>query len=61
MIDYLARQDADHLIIGWLVCKLTLNLLAVFLRRYGQPPRYVFDGLGGLLLVGPVPGLEGGA
>lgn len=34
---------------------------AVFLRRYGQPPRYVFDGLGGLLLVGPVPGLEGGA
>jgi hypothetical protein len=32
-----------------------------FLRRYGQPPRYLFDGLGGLLLVGPVPGLEGGA
>jgi hypothetical protein len=32
-----------------------------FLRRYGQLPRYCFDGLGGLLLVGPVPGLEGGA
>ena len=32
---------------------------ATFRRRYGQPPRYVFDGLGGLLLVGPVPGLEG--
>ncbi len=32
----------------------------VFLRRYGQPPRYCFDGLGGLLLVGPVPGLDGG-
>ena len=30
-----------------------------FVRRYGQPPRYIFDGLGGLLLVGPVPGLEG--
>jgi hypothetical protein len=31
-----------------------------FLRRYGRPPRYAFDGLGvgGLLLVGPVPGLE---
>lgn len=35
---------------------------AAFQRRYGQPPRYhPFDGLGGLLLVGPVPGLEGGA
>lgn len=34
---------------------------ATFRRRYGQLPRYVFDGLGGLLLVGPVPGLEGGA
>lgn len=33
---------------------------ATFQRRYGQLPRYVFDGLGGLLLVGPVPGLEGG-
>jgi len=33
---------------------------AVFLRRYGQLPRYIFDGLGELLLVGPVPGLEGG-
>ena len=32
---------------------------ATFQRRYGQPPRYVMDGLGGLLLVGPVPGLEG--
>lgn len=32
---------------------------AAFVRRYGTPPRYVFDGLGGLLLVGPVPGLEG--
>jgi hypothetical protein len=33
-----------------------------FQRRYGQPPRYhPFDGLGGLLLVGPVPGQEGGA
>lgn len=31
---------------------------AVFLRRYGQPARYVFDGLGGLLLVGPVPDQE---
>ncbi len=30
-----------------------------FVRRYGQLPRYIFDGLGGLLLVGPVPGLEG--
>jgi hypothetical protein len=30
-----------------------------FRRRYGQHPRYVFDGPGGLLLVGPVPGLEG--
>ncbi len=30
-----------------------------FALRYGRPPRYVFDGLGGLLLVGPVPGLEG--
>ncbi len=29
-----------------------------FVRRYGQLPRYIFDGLGGLL-VGPVPGLEG--
>lgn len=28
---------------------------AAFQRRYGQPPRYAFDGLGGLLLVGPVP------
>ena len=27
----------------------------VFTLRYGRPPRYVFDGLGGLLLVGPVP------
>lgn len=34
---------------------------ATFQRRYGQPPRYVMDGLGGLLLVGPVPGQEGGA
>jgi hypothetical protein len=34
---------------------------ATFRRRYGQPPRYAFDGLGGLLLVGPVPGQEGGA
>jgi len=33
---------------------------ATFQRRYGQLPRYVFDGLGGLLLVGPVPGQEGG-
>lgn len=33
---------------------------ATFQRRYGQPPRYVMDGLGGLLLVGPVPGQEGG-
>lgn len=33
---------------------------ATFQRRYGQLPRYIFDGLGGLLLVGPVPGLEGG-
>ena len=32
---------------------------AAFLRRYGQPPRYIFENLG-LLLVGPVPGLEGG-
>lgn len=32
-----------------------------FVRRFGQVPRYIFDGLGGLLLVGPVPGLEGGA
>lgn len=31
---------------------------AKFQRRYGQLPRYLFDGLGGLLLVGPVPGLE---
>lgn len=31
---------------------------AAFQRRYGQPPRYAFDGLGGLLLVGPVPGVE---
>lgn len=30
-----------------------------FLRRYGQPPKYRFRNLG-LLLVGPVPGLEGG-
>lgn len=30
---------------------------AAFLRRYGQPPRFVFEHLG-LLLVGPVPGLE---
>jgi hypothetical protein len=34
---------------------------ATFRRRYGQLPRYIFDGLGGLLLVGPVPGREGGA
>jgi hypothetical protein len=34
---------------------------ATFRRRYGQPPRYIFDALGKLLLVGPVPGLEGGA
>ena len=34
---------------------------ATFRRRYGQLPRYIFDGRGGLLLVGPVPGLEGGA
>lgn len=34
---------------------------ATFRRRYDQLPRYIFDGLGGLLLVGPVPGLEGGA
>ena len=34
---------------------------AAFQRRYGQPPRYhPFDGRGGLLLVGPVPGQEGG-
>lgn len=26
-----------------------------FEARYGQPPRYVRDGLGGLLLAGPVP------
>lgn len=31
---------------------------AVFLRRYGQLPRYIFDGLGELLLVGPVPEVE---
>lgn len=34
------------------------DAVAVFLRRYGQPPRFVFENLG-LLLVGPVPGLEG--
>lgn len=28
---------------------------AVFVRRYGRPPAYVVDGLGGLLLVGPIP------
>lgn len=33
---------------------------AAFLRRYGQPPRFVFENLG-LLLVGPVPGQNGGA
>ena len=32
---------------------------AVFLRRYGQPARYIVDGRGGLLLVGPVPELRG--
>ncbi len=26
-----------------------------FEARYGQPPRYVRDGLGGLLLCGPIP------
>ena len=31
---------------------------AVFLRRYGQPPGYIIENLG-LLLVGPVPGLSG--
>ena len=30
-----------------------------FQRRYGQAPQYIVDGLGGLLLVGPVPGLDG--
>ncbi len=30
----------------------------VFALRYSQPPRYCFDGLGGLLLVGPVPEVE---
>ncbi len=34
---------------------------ATFQRRYAQPPLHIFDGLGGLLLVGPVPGMEGGA
>lgn len=34
---------------------------ATFQRRYGQLPRYVFDGLGGLLLVGPVPERKDGA
>ena len=29
-----------------------------FLARYGSEPRYVFDGLGGLLLLGPVPERE---
>jgi len=33
---------------------------ATFQRRYAQPPLHIFDGLGGLLLVGPVPGREGG-
>lgn len=28
---------------------------ATFQRRYGSPPRFVFDGPGGLLLVGPIP------
>ena len=32
-----------------------------FLARYGSEPRYVFDGLGGLLFVGPVPEPEDGA
>lgn len=31
-----------------------------FQRRHGQLPRYLLEGLGGLLLVGPVPDLEGG-
>lgn len=29
-----------------------------FLARYGSEPRCVFDGLGGLLLLGPVPERE---
>lgn len=36
------------------------DAVQVFLRRHGQAPAYVVDGLNGLL-VGPVPGLEGGA
>ena len=31
--------------------------IETFRRRYGQLPRNCFDGLGGLLLVGPVPDL----
>lgn len=33
------------------------NAAATFRRRYGQPPRWVFENLG-LLLVGPVPDEE---
>lgn len=31
------------------------DAVAVFQRRYGRPPANVLPGLGGLLLVGPVP------
>lgn len=31
---------------------------AAFFRRYGVHPEFVIDGIGGLLLVGPVPGME---
>lgn len=31
---------------------------AAFLRRYGVHPEYIVDGIGGLLLVGPVPEVE---
>ena len=35
------------------------DAIKTFLARYGQPPpTYPRPGLGGLLLVGPVPGLE---
>jgi hypothetical protein len=33
----------------------------IFAGRYGQAPQYIVDGLGGLLLVGPVPVGRGGA
>lgn len=33
----------------------------VFEERFGRPPEYIAESIGPLLLVGPVPGLEGGA